>query len=126
LGAAEVVGLLEGFDVVEVADFDTVLVAVAGFGAAALFGVALLGDFGLAGSVLLILSFPPVPFRPSPKPPLGKIEPLPVTADSSVGPPATILVLGSSTSILLSGFIGGASCLELADWAGIVSVIIFE
>lgn len=99
--------------------FGAALVVVTGFGAVALLPLVLLDDVGSLAGSLPFLSFPPpVPCKPSPNPPLGKMEPLPVTADLSVGPPTTILVFGSSTSILLSGFIGGASALELADWPG--------
>jgi hypothetical protein len=90
--------------------FGAALAVVTGFGAAALLPLALLDDVGSLAGSLPLLSFP--------NPPLGKIEPLPVTADLSVGPPTAIFVFGSSTSILLSGFIGGASALELAAWAG--------
>lgn len=114
-----VAGLFEGLDTV--GDF---------VGFAAVLPVVLTGatDFpvdlpalaaGLEGSLATAFPFPlSLSFSllvPLGDAPAGGIGLVPVTADLSVGPPTAIVVFTSSSSTVLSGFIGGAKALPLGD-----------
>jgi hypothetical protein len=113
-----VAGLLIGFVAVgDLVGFAAVLPAVF-TGATVLFAdfVVLTAGLGcsLAPVLLLSLLFSLlIPFEVLPVP---GTRLSPVIADLSVGPPTAIVVLTSSSSTVLSGFIGGAKALPFGDF----------